>query len=157
MVTQLYTSGTTGLPKGVMISGRNIACILDEADQVFHIGPDTVSLVAMPLFHIGGTGWALCGMSRGGHSVILRDLRSGRRARGSSRSTGSPRPSWCRRCSMFLLAAPELATADVSSLRTIFYGASPISEDVLVRSMAPSAATSPRSTGSPRRPGPSPR
>jgi len=37
---------------------------------------------------------------------------------------------------MFLLATPELATADVSSLRTIFYGASPISEDVLVRSMA---------------------
>jgi long-chain acyl-CoA synthetase len=36
---------------------------------------------------------------------------------------------------MLLLATPELATADMSSLRTIFYGASPISEDVLVRSM----------------------
>ena len=54
--------------------GRNISCILTEADRVFHIGTDTVSLVAMPLFHIGGTGWALCGMSRGGHSVILRDM-----------------------------------------------------------------------------------
>ncbi|MGH9206735.1 MAG: AMP-binding protein, partial [Acidimicrobiales bacterium] len=58
VVTQLYTSGTTGLPKGAMISGKNISCILTEADQVFHIGRDTVSLVAMPLFHIGGTGWA---------------------------------------------------------------------------------------------------
>ena len=38
VVTQLYTSGTTGLPKGVMISGKNIACILGEATQVFHIG-----------------------------------------------------------------------------------------------------------------------
>jgi long-chain acyl-CoA synthetase len=37
---------------------------------------------------------------------------------------------------MFLLATPELATADVSSLRTVFYGAAPISEDVLVRSIA---------------------
>jgi len=37
---------------------------------------------------------------------------------------------------MFLLATPGLSNADVSSLRTIFYGASPISEDVLVRSMA---------------------
>jgi acyl-CoA synthetase (AMP-forming)/AMP-acid ligase II len=36
---------------------------------------------------------------------------------------------------MFLLATPELATTDVSSLRRVFYGASPISEDVLVRSM----------------------
>ena len=78
VVTQLYTSGTTGLPKGAMISGRNISCILAEADRVFHIGADTVSLVAMPLFHIGGTGWALGGMSRGGHSVILRDIDPGR-------------------------------------------------------------------------------
>ena len=68
VVTQLYTSGTTGLPKGTMISGKNISCILTEADRVFRIGGDTVSLVAMPLFHIGGTGWALCGMSRGGQS-----------------------------------------------------------------------------------------
>ncbi len=37
---------------------------------------------------------------------------------------------------MMLLASPDLATTDVSSLRTIFYGASPISEDVLVRSMS---------------------
>ena len=28
----------------------------------------------MPLFHIGGSGWALMGMSRGGTSVILRDM-----------------------------------------------------------------------------------
>ena len=37
---------------------------------------------------------------------------------------------------MFVLATPELAATDVSSLRTVFYGASPISEDVLVRSMS---------------------
>jgi long-chain acyl-CoA synthetase len=36
---------------------------------------------------------------------------------------------------MVALACPELSTADLSSLRTVFYGASPISEDVLVRSM----------------------
>ena len=57
VVTQLYTSGTTGLPKGVMISGRNIATHPDGgADEVFRIDADTVSMVAMPLFHIGGTG-----------------------------------------------------------------------------------------------------
>jgi long-chain acyl-CoA synthetase len=36
---------------------------------------------------------------------------------------------------MFMLATPELSSTDVSSLKTIFYGASPISEDVLTRSM----------------------
>ncbi len=135
VVTQLYTSGTTGLPKGAMISGRNISCILGEADRVFHIGPDTVSLVAMPLFHIGGTGWALAGMSRGGHSVILRDIEPVEALRLIERHRITETfvvPAVL----MFLLATPELATTDVSSLRTVFYGASPISEDVLVRSMA---------------------
>ena len=61
VITQLYTSGTTGLPKGVMISGRNLATILAGAAEVFRIDDDTVSMVAMPLFHIGGTGWALLG------------------------------------------------------------------------------------------------
>lgn len=134
VVIQLYTSGTTGLPKGAMISGRNIACILAEADRVFHIGPDTVSLVAMPLFHIGGTGWALAGMSRGGHSVILRDVEPVE-ALSLIAKHRVTETFVVPAVLMFLLATPELATADVSSLRRIFYGASPISEDVLVRSM----------------------
>ena len=135
VVTQLYTSGTTGLPKGAMISGRNLSCILTEADQVFHIGADTVSLVAMPLFHIGGTGWALCGMSRGGHSIILRDMDPA----GALRLIEEHRITEMfvvPAVLMFVLATPELAATDVSSLRTVFYGASPISEDVLVRSMS---------------------
>ncbi len=118
-----------------MISGRNLSCILTEADQVFRIGADTVSLVAMPLFHIGGTGWALCGMSRGGHSVILRDIDPAEVLRliEEHRITET---FVVPAVLMFLLATPELATTDVSSLRTVFYGASPISEDVLVRSMS---------------------
>jgi long-chain acyl-CoA synthetase len=134
VVTQLYTSGTTGLPKGAMISGRNISCILTEAIQVFRIGGDTVSLVAMPLFHIGGTGWALCGMSRGGHSVILRDMDPATALRLIERH-GVTETFVVPAVLMFLLATPELSESDVSSLRTVFYGASPISEDVLVRSM----------------------
>ena len=134
VVTQLYTSGTTGLPKGAMICGRNIACILREANQVFQIGSDTVSLVAMPLFHIGGTGWALSGMCHGGHSVIVRDLDPA----GVLSLIEQHRITETfvvPAVLMGVLAAPELAGTDLSSLRTVFYGASPISEDVLVRSM----------------------
>ena len=71
---QLYTSGTTGLPKGVMLTNANLSTAISEAGVTFYIGDDTVSLVAMPLFHIGGSGWALCAMSRGGRSIILRDV-----------------------------------------------------------------------------------
>ncbi|HEX3841518.1 MAG TPA: long-chain-fatty-acid--CoA ligase [Acidimicrobiales bacterium] len=134
VITQLYTSGTTGLPKGVMITGRNISSLLNEADRVFDIGADTVSMVAMPLFHIGGSGWALAGMSRGGHSIIVRDIDPAAVLALIARHRITETfvvPAVL----MFMLATPELATTDVSSLRTVFYGASPISEDVLVRSM----------------------
>ncbi|HEV3281253.1 MAG TPA: long-chain-fatty-acid--CoA ligase [Acidimicrobiales bacterium] len=134
VVTQLYTSGTTGLPKGVMICGRNFSCILTEADRVFHIGSDTISLVAMPLFHIGGTGWALSGMSRGGHSVIVRDIDPAN-VLGLIERYRVTETFIVPAVLMLLLSAPELTTTDLSSLRTVFYGASPISEDVLVRSM----------------------
>ncbi|HVC66870.1 MAG TPA: long-chain-fatty-acid--CoA ligase [Acidimicrobiales bacterium] len=134
VVTQLYTSGTTGLPKGAMISGRNLATILGGAVEVFGIDGDTVSMVAMPLFHIGGTGWALSGMSRGGHSVIVRDIDPVDILHiiEEHRITDT---FVVPAVLMFLLSTPQLAETDVSSLRTIYYGASPISEDVLVRSM----------------------
>jgi long-chain acyl-CoA synthetase len=135
VVTQLYTSGTTGLPKGAMICARNLSCILTEADRVFRIGSDTVSLVAMPLFHIGGTGWALAGMSRGGHSVIVRDI-DPTAILALIEEHRITETFVVPAVLMFILAAPELATTDLSSLRTVFYGASPISEDVLVKSMA---------------------
>jgi len=134
VILQMYTSGTTGLPKGVMTSGRNIATILGAAVEKYRVGRDTVSMVAMPLFHIGGTGWALAGMSHGGHTVIVRDIEAARILRVIEQHAVTSAfvvPAVL----MMLLAAPELPSTDVGSLRTIFYGASPISEDVLVRSM----------------------
>ncbi len=132
---QLYTSGTTGLPKGVMLTNANLATAVSEAGRTFGITADTVSLVAMPLFHIGGSGWALCGMSRGGRSVILRDVDPARLLEliATERITEM---FVVPAVLMALLAAPTLPSTDLASLRHIFYGASPISEDVLVRCMA---------------------
>ena len=132
---QLYTSGTTGLPKGVMLTNANLSTAISEAGKTFSITDDTVSLVAMPLFHIGGSGWALCAMSRGGPSVILRDvdpvvLLELVAAERITETFVVPAVL------MLLLATPSLSTTDLSSLRLIFYGASPISEDVLVKCMA---------------------
>jgi long-chain acyl-CoA synthetase len=131
---QLYTSGTTGLPKGVMLSNANLATAISEAGQTFRISDDTVSLVAMPLFHIGGSGWALCAMSRGGRSIILREVDPGLLLSliASERITEM---FLVPAVLMVLLATPAIAETDLSSLRHIFYGASPIGEDVLVRAM----------------------
>ena len=132
---QLYTSGTTGLPKGVMLTNANLATAVGEAGETFTIGDDTVSLVAMPLFHIGGSGWALCAMSRGGRSVILRDVDPALLLELVARE-GITEMFLVPAVLMFLLATPTLPSTDLSSLRMVFYGASPISEDVLVKCMA---------------------
>lgn len=70
-VLLLYTSGTTGLPKGVMISNRNLAHVELMARIVWGFGPTSVNLVAMPLFHIGGIGYGMMALSQGGLTVIL--------------------------------------------------------------------------------------
>jgi long-chain acyl-CoA synthetase len=50
--TILYTSGTTGLPKGVLLSHENILSNIRSVLSVFEIGPDDVTLSFLPLCHI---------------------------------------------------------------------------------------------------------
>jgi len=130
---QLYTSGTTGRPKGVMLTNSNIGAMLEiAARHTFEVDGDTVSLVAMPLFHIGGSGWALSGMSRCGTSVVLRDMDPAELLR----LVATERISHAflvPAVLMMVLATPGVTDSDLSSLQTIFYGASPIAEDVLTR------------------------
>ena len=71
---QLYSSGTTGRPKGVMLSNSNFFSLLPLAKDIWELDRDAINLVAMPLFHIGGGGWATAGMYEGCTSVIFREL-----------------------------------------------------------------------------------
>ena len=73
--TQLYTSGTTGLPKGVMITNANLFTLIPNVSPPWgftRLG--CVNLVCMPLFHIGGAGWALAGMANGCVTVLAREF-----------------------------------------------------------------------------------
>ena len=69
-----YTSGTTGRPKGVMLTHRN--CYLNAYNMIAHLGirHDDVELWTLPMFHCNGWGgvYALTGM--GGTHVILRSV-----------------------------------------------------------------------------------
>jgi|SRR5665213_1818793 len=55
---QTYTSGTTGLPKGVMLTNDNFLSLMGVS-KAWGYEPDSVTLVCMPLFHMAGTGWGL--------------------------------------------------------------------------------------------------
>lgn len=72
---QLYTSGTTGRPKGAMFAnGRSLRVLLDNISVEWGLGPDDVSLVTLPLFHMGGLAWALASLARGARCVVVRDF-----------------------------------------------------------------------------------
>ncbi len=131
---QLYSSGTTGRPKGVMLTNANFFGLLPMAKDMWEITPDSVNLVAMPLFHIGGGGWAVAGMYLGCASVILREMDPAALIDliAAERITHA---FLVPAVLQFMLMVPGAVDADYSSLEVFVYGASPISEEVLARSV----------------------
>jgi len=75
---QLYTSGTTGRPKGVMV--RNSGLFGPRRPPTADVpawnkwNDDDVILISMPNFHIGGTGWGFGTMLNGAKGVVTRDF-----------------------------------------------------------------------------------
>jgi len=131
---QLYSSGTTGRPKGVMLSNDNFLSLLPLAREMWEFDDHMVNLVAMPLFHIGGGGWAVAAQYAGARSIVVRDLDPAALVR-LIPDHGITHAFLVPAVLQFMLMVPGVEEADFSSLRVIVYGASPISEDVLARSV----------------------
>jgi long-chain acyl-CoA synthetase len=131
---QIYTSGTTGLPKGAMLTNRNLGTLIPCVTPQWAFDTASVNIVAMPLFHIGGSGWALVGMWHGGHSILFREF-SPPDVLAAIPRYGVTNALFVPAMLQFLSATPGAAEGDYSTLRNIVYGASPITNDVLLRSM----------------------
>ncbi len=132
---QLYTSGTTGLPKGAMLTNANLAAPIHECSREMQLEAGSVSMVAMPLFHIGGSGWALFGITNGAHSVIMREVDPVAMLEAFERHRVT-HVFIVPAVLMMLLASPEATTRDLSHLRYLVYGASPISDKVLTQALS---------------------
>ena len=77
-VLQLYTSGTTGNPKGAVLSNRNLFALRKHSSDLdlayTRWDEDEVVLVAMPCAHIGGTGLGIMAMASGLPALILAEF-----------------------------------------------------------------------------------
>ena len=75
---QMYTSGTTGNPKGVQLTHGNFHSSRNrEPVMGMEFGEwseDDASLVAMPSFHIGGAGWGIQGLYACAKNVVLKEF-----------------------------------------------------------------------------------
>ena len=65
--SQLYTSGTTGLPKGAELSNRNFDTTIEPIGEMLGLTSDSVMLHVLPMFHIGGSGVAIAGLMQRHH------------------------------------------------------------------------------------------
>jgi long-chain acyl-CoA synthetase len=129
VIVQMYTSGTTGVPKGVLTTHRNLAAAATTSSR-WGFDAETISLTPLPLFHIGGIGWVYCGLWHGATTILVSefdpvrvlDLLEHRRV---------TNPIFVPTMLQMLTAVPGAAERDYSALRTIVYGASPITTTAL--------------------------
>jgi long-chain acyl-CoA synthetase len=128
---QLYTSGTTGLPKGAMLTNRNLFAMARAAGPEWGFHPQMVSLGVSPLFHIAGSGWNLMVLAYGGHVVLHREVDPEAILRDIT-AQGVTHGIFVPAILQMLLARRGAREADASTLETVVYGASPISDDVLL-------------------------
>lgn len=97
----MYTSGTTGTPKGACITHGNVLFSSLNQTLRFSLGNRSRCLTVLPLFHVGGLFlFATFLMHLGGSAVIMRQFD----------------PQVC----LSLLADPELAITDIFGVPTIF-------------------------------------
>ncbi|WP_084028296.1 long-chain-fatty-acid--CoA ligase [Mycobacterium avium] len=130
----IYSSGTTGRPKGVLLSQRALVNHAANLAPAFPFGDGDANLVAMPLFHVGGIGYALFGIRAGAPTIMTREPDAaaliGAVRAGATHAFFVP-PVIAR-----FLDAGEAARASIAGLRYIVYGAAPMPLPLLHRALS---------------------
>jgi acyl-CoA synthetase (AMP-forming)/AMP-acid ligase II len=132
---QLYSSGTTGLPKGVELTHANLLMPRPLFRDIWGFqGGKSVMFNALPSFHIAGMELALLTLLLGGETVLQPDFDPQKiiPAIGEHRITHL---FLVPAMIMVLVNTPGADQGDYSSLERIAYGAAPISEKVLLDAM----------------------
>ncbi|HUI60876.1 MAG TPA: long-chain-fatty-acid--CoA ligase [Steroidobacteraceae bacterium] len=130
---QLYTSGTTGWPKGAVLTHRSLFGLRTDPDSLpawYRWSPEDVSLIAMPVAHVSGTGWGIWTLQHGATGVIASEFVP----QAVFDQIVEHRINKLMMVPTALQIAvrhPRSRSTDFSFLRYIYYGGAPIPEALL--------------------------
>ena len=122
---QLYTSGTTGFPKGAMLTHHGMLAHARNLAAAQDMGADSRVQVAMPLFHVGGTSYSLIAWSAGApiHMMRMPDPAAALAMLEHEKITHT---FYVPALMAAMTQVPGADQRDYSSLKALSYGASPM-------------------------------
>ncbi len=138
-VVQLYTSGTTGKPKGAILSDRTLLALRgQEGEDIMQDWQEyeqgETGLLAMPCFHVGGTSFGLGIIHAGAHAVIIPEYDPNEVLTLIEQYKVS-KVFMVPAALKIILESPRIDEIDLTSLNYIFYGASPIPLELMRESI----------------------
>jgi acyl-CoA synthetase (AMP-forming)/AMP-acid ligase II len=134
-VYQMYTSGTTGRPKGAVLTHHAVMSQLHQGAIAFRSSPGERALVVAPLYHAAAAVTSFVTVQAGGTLYIQEDFAPAEVVRALSEERISVAllvPAMIQFC---LVAVPDVAKRRYETLRLVIYGASPIAEQTLARAI----------------------
>jgi long-chain acyl-CoA synthetase len=125
----LYTSGTTGHPKGVLLSHHNLVSMARNAHAATDLGEGNIGLAALPLSHSYGISTTLASTFRKGTGVMLRWFDAGESLRLIEEQHVAV-TALVPTMMVYMLEHPDATTRDTSSLRYVISGGAALPAEV---------------------------
>jgi long-chain acyl-CoA synthetase len=130
---QMYTSGTTGVPKGTLLTHKNLMHFSIGLNLIGKFSSEDIFLNCLTYYHVAIT-FSFAFIAIGGTNVILRDYFPDEMLR----LIQDEKVTWTLVVPTqigFVLELPDKETFDIDSLRGMFYGAMPISIEILTNAI----------------------